>query len=272
MSSHLLVLVFQAMALLGAILTAYKLLKTGLHRRYWAFFLYFVFRILNGSLGLMLDIKSNAYFYCWVLSTPISWMFYILVVREIYGLVLERHKGMYTLGRWLMYFGVALSVILSVLTYLPHFPAPLAQRSQLHLKNSIVTYILVVNRGATFGLAVFLVLMVFLLSLYAVTLSRNVKIHTTLFACFFLTSSIVALLRGMFGLQLYNAVDTGLMGISSICTFAWFFLLTAKGEAARRDLPSFGPHDENRILYQLDALNSTLMKVASGNRVLTLVN
>lgn len=263
MSSHSLVLVFQALALLGAILTVYKLLKTNLHRRYRAFFWYFVFRILNGFLGIVLDVKSDAYLYCWVLSTPIIWVFYLLVVREIYGLVLERHKGMYTLGRWLMYFGVFLSVTLSVLSYLPHLPKATAQRSQLAaLKSSLVTYITVVNRGVTFGLAIFLLLMVFLLSLYAVALSRNVKVHTALFTCFFLTSSISAVLKSVFGLHLYDAVDTGLMGISSVCTLAWFFLLTAKGEETRRELPQIGPKDEGRILYQLDALNSTLMKVA----------
>jgi len=263
MSSQSLVLVFQGLALVGAILTVYKLLKTNLHRRYEAFFWYFVFRILNGSLGLVLDRKSDAYFYCWVLSTPIIWMFYLLVVRELYGLVLERHKGMYTLGRWLMYFGVILSVTLSILSFLPHIPRATTQRSQLAaLKSSLVTYIMVIQRGVTLGLAVFLVLMVFLLSLYAVSLSRNVRVHTALFACLFMSSSISMLLHTIFGLKLYDAVDTGLMGISSICTLAWFFLLTPKGEETRRELPTLGPDDEGRILYQLDALNSTLMKVA----------
>jgi hypothetical protein len=263
MSGHSLVLFFQALAIVGAALTVYKLLKTNLKDRYRAFFWYFVFRIVNGLLGLILPVKSAAYFYCWIISTPIIWVFYVLVVRELYGLVLERHKGMYTLGRWLMYFSVVLSAGLSLSSFLLRLPKAPVQRSQwLVLKGSVLGYIVAINRGITFSLAILLVLMVFLLSLYAVTLSRNVKIHTALFACLFLSNSIGAVLHSVFGLRLYDAVDTGLMGISSLCTLAWFFLLTPKGEEVRRELPTLGPNDEGRILYQLDALNSTLMKVA----------
>jgi hypothetical protein len=263
MSGHSLVLFFQALATLGAFLTVYKLLKTNLKDRYRAFFWYFVFRIVDGLFALVLPVKSAAYFYCWILSAPIIWTFYLLVVRELYGLVLQRHKGMYTLGRWLMYFSVILSVCLSISSFLLRLPKAPVQRSQwIVLKGSILGYIVAINRGITFSLALVLVLMVFLLSLYAVTLSRNVKIHAALFACLFLTNSIGAVLHTAFGLKLYDAVDTGLMGISSLCTFAWFFLLTPKGEEVRRPLPTLGPKDEGRILYQLDALNSTLMKVA----------
>ena len=262
MSGRSLVLFFQALAILGSALTVYKLLKTSLDRRYRAFFWYFIFRIANSLLSLFLPIKSSAYFYCWIINTPISLILYVLVVRELFGLVLERHKGMYTLGRWIMYFGLALSVTLSILSFLPKLPKATAQRSQwVVFKNSIVGYIMAIDRGITFSLAIFLVLVIFLLSLYAVALSRNVKIHAALFACLFLTNSVGAVFKTIFGLRLYDAVDTGLMGISSICTFAWFFLLTAKGEETRPELPNLGALDEGRILYQLDALNSTLMKV-----------
>jgi hypothetical protein len=262
MSSHSLVVLFQALALVGTGLTVYKLLSTQLHRRYQAFFWYFIFRIFNGLPGLFLDQKSALYFYCWFFGSPIVWIFYVLVVRELYGLVLARHPGMYTLGRWLIYSGIFLSVTLSIVSFLPHLPRATAQRSQwTALKSSSVGYMLSIHRGMTFGLAVFLVLMVFLLSLYAVSLSRNVKIHSTLFAVFFLTSSIGAVLQSVFGLRLYVAVDTGLMAVSSVLTFAWFFLLSPAGEKLPIRQEPIDLKDESRILYHLDALNATLVKV-----------
>ena len=36
-------------------------------------------------------------------------LFYILVVMELYGLVFERYKGLYTLGRWAMYGAIVIS-------------------------------------------------------------------------------------------------------------------------------------------------------------------
>ena len=116
MSGRALVLVLQALALIGSALTAAKLYRSGLYTHYRVFFAYFLFRIPNGIWSLALSPSSNAYFYCWIVTEPLFWIFELLVVRELIGLVLKRHKGLYTLGRWAMYFGIAVSVLLSVLS------------------------------------------------------------------------------------------------------------------------------------------------------------
>jgi len=50
------------------------------------------------------------------------------------------------------------------------------------------------------------------------------------------------------------------MAMSSACTFAWFFLLSRNGEETHVKQAWIGPRQEERILYQLDALNATLLK------------
>ncbi len=253
-----LVLVFVLASLVGVVLTTFKIHNTGLHKRYRIFFAYLLFRIPYTMAGLVLDVKSDFYLYFWVLTIPITWAFYVLVVRELCGLVLERYSGLKTLGRWFMYLATVVSLTLSVLSLLPRLTQSTPQRSR------ILYYIYAIDRGVTLSLALFLVMMVFLLSRYPVRLSRNVVVHVVLYTTFFLSSSMTMLLKSVFGLKVYTAVDTALMALASACGFAWFGLLSGKGEEATVSLPNMDSNHEQHLLSQLDSLNQTLLKAAKG--------
>jgi len=256
MPGHALVLFFQIASLLGSGLTATKLLATGLHRRYPVFFSYFIFRVANGIWPFFFDVKSNAYSYLWAWTEPLILVFYVWVVLELCGLVLERHRGLYSLGRWAMGLGMVVSLTLSFLSLLPKITPAMPQRTRK------LGYFYAADRGVTFCLAIFLLLMLFLLSRYPVPLSRNVILHATLYTVFFLSNTLNVILSSVFGLRLYTAVDTALMGVSTACALAWAFLLTPKGEEVRMTIPHFGPEHEERLLYQLDSLNTTLLRAA----------
>src|SRR6267142_2079601 len=116
MTTAALVSFLKVVSLLASALTAYKLYRSGLYRRYPIFFGYFIFRVPNGIWPFLLNIKSPAYQKVWMLTEPFLWAFYILVVFELYRLVLARYKGLYTLGRWAMYVGTVVSVALSALS------------------------------------------------------------------------------------------------------------------------------------------------------------
>jgi hypothetical protein len=261
MSGAALMLALQWVSLLGSLLTAGKLYKSGLHRRYRVFFAYFLFRVPNATIPLFLDVKSHAYFYIWILSEPLIWMFYVWVVLELCRLMLERHPGLYTLGKWAMFAGMGISVTIAVLSILPKFKAAPAQVS-ISLSTSIVWYVYAADRGVTFCMVIFLLLMLLLLSRYPVALSRNVVVHASLYTLFFLSNALSTLLATLFGLDSFAAVDAASMGVSALCVWAWFFFLTPQGEEARVNIPHFAPENEERILYQLDLLNSTLLRVA----------
>jgi len=256
MSGRGLVLFLQALTLLGSTLTVISLYRSGLYRRYPVFFSYFVFRLPNGLWSLLLPSGSNAYFYCWVFTEPLVWIFHVLVVRELIGLVLQRHKGLYTLGRWAVYLGIVLSVTLSVLTLMLKFKPGTAQISK------IIAYFYGTDRGVNLCLALFLILMVLLISRYPVRLCRNIILHAVLFTTFFLGNSLTALLRSVLGIRLFTSIDTGLMALAAACTFGWFFFLTPKGEEVEAPKQYFPEGQEDRLLYHLDTLNATLLKVA----------
>lgn len=255
-SSAALIRLFQILTLVGSMLTVLKLYTAGLYRRYRIFFLLFLFQIPNTLWPLYMETGSHNYLYLWEITEPVLWALYILVVLELYRLVLERHRGLYSLGRWLMYVAVAVSVGLSILSLLPHFSPSTPQRSQT------LRYFYATERGVVFCLAIFILLILFFLSRYPVRLSRNVLVHTALYSIYFLSGSVGMLLASALGLGVYDQINLFLTGISSLCAFAWFFLLSREGEEIETNVPLYGPDYERRALQQLEALNATLMKVS----------
>lgn len=256
MPSHALVLFLEWVSLLGAGLTGLKLISSGLYRRYRFFLVYLVSLVPYGICLLVLDVHSGSYQKFWTVTTPLFWLLYVLVVFELCGLILERHKGLYTLGRWAMYAGLAVAVSVSVLSLLPHITPATPQRSR------IMGYILATERGVDFSLALFILLILLFLTRYPVPLSRNVVIHSVVFSLFFLSNTLGILLYSVFGLHVNSEVNLFLMGICSACMVGWLVLLNAKGEEVRLRTMQFGRGDEERILFQLDSLNDTLLRAS----------
>lgn len=256
MSNAALVIFFQVVTLLGTVLTVGKLYSTGLYRRYRMFLLLFLFQIPNTLWPLFIGTNSRNYFYFWEFTEPVTWILYGLVVLELYRLVLEKHRGLYSLGRWMMYLAIVVSVFVSVLTLLPKFKPSMPVRSRT------LFYLFAIQRGVYFSLVLFILLILLFLSRYPIHLNRNVLVHAALYSTFFLCGTVGVLLRSVLGYSIADQVNLFLTGASSICIFAWFFLLTRKGEEGETNLPLFGPEQERRALEQLEAFNATLLKVS----------
>jgi hypothetical protein len=256
MAGAALVTVLKVVSALGSGLTAAKLYSTGLSSKYRVFFAYLVFRTIYMACCWFFDAASNAYFFFYVAMQPIIWFFYIAMVRELFGLVLARHKGFSSLGRWAMYVVSAVSVAASAISLI-HKITPETPQSSV-----AVGLIVAVERGLDFSLAIFLILMLFVLSWYTVPLSRNVVAHAVIYTVYFLAGGMSMILRTLFGLKNLIAMDTGVMAATCACILAWFVLLTAKGEETPVTKPWFAPEQEERILIHLDALNAALLKAA----------
>lgn len=245
----------QVASILGCLLTAGRLSVGGLAGKYRFFFGYLVFWAIYGSSLLFLDIKSDWYEYVYVTGRPIAWIFYFGTVLELYRLVLIRHRGFYTIGRWAMYAGMAIATLVSALALLPKITPLMPQTTR------ILWYVSAGDRAVAFSLAIFLLLMLAFLNFYTVPLTRNIVVHTVLYTIFFLSSTLRMILWSVFGRRLATETDTVLTAAAFGCLMAWFFLLKPKGEESRLRQPWFGPEREERILHQLDAINASLLRV-----------
>jgi hypothetical protein len=257
MAGRSLVFYLTILSLSGSGLVVGKLLISGLSRSYPAFFWYFVFRIYLLFISLQLDVRSDAYFYHFVFMEPIVWAFYILVVGELWGLILNKYQGLKWMGRIAMVLAVAIAGGVSLFLLTSKLTPASSQRTKLLFQ------VLGSDRGITLALLLFLIVMLLFLSRYPVHLPRNVLVHATVFTLFFLSSTLSTLVKSLFGVRFYDAFDTALIGFSAICVFAWLFLLTRRGEEVTATIPSFTPEQEERILYTLDTLNAHVLKVGT---------
>lgn len=256
MTGVVLVSCLQAVLLVGSMLMVLMLYRTGLYRRYPIFFAFFIFRIPNGIWPLFLQISSPLYQEVWVLTEPIELGFYVLMVLELYKLVLERYKGLYTLGRWALYVSLSISVSISAISLLPRIQPSMPQQSK------VMFYMLATERGVHTGLAIFIALILCFLSLFPVKLSRNVRVHALVFSVFFLSSTFMLLMRSLFGMHLADEVNTVLLGITAASMVAWLTLLRAAGEESRPAPALYGQEDESRLLRHLDSLNAALLRAS----------
>ena len=133
MASVALVSSLKAILLLGSVLMVLKLYRTGLYHRYPIFFAFFIFRIPNTIWPFFLDTSSPLYQQVWILTEPIEFGFYVLMVKELYKLVLEKYKGLYSLGRWGAVLSLAISVSISAITLLPRINPSMPQTIQDHV-------------------------------------------------------------------------------------------------------------------------------------------
>jgi hypothetical protein len=252
MSSSLLASFLQALLLLGSLLTVGKLWLTGLWRRYPALFVYFLLLIPHRVWPLLVDIRSTLYAKIWVITSPLFLVLHILVVFELYRLVLTNYRGLSTILRWavVVFSGISLAISLGSMGL---FSGHVASKLRLTFAT---------ERGIDSSLAVFMILLLLLLGRYPVRLSRNVKLYAVIFPVFFIGNTLGILLRVAFNLDLASEANTILAVVTTGCVYGWVFLLSKEGEAAPAPLPKIGEEDQQRLLTQLDALNSTLMRAS----------
>jgi len=247
--------VLEIVGLLGAAGAAIRLRVEGLHSKYRVLFSYLIFRVLYCAIPLLLNPASQIYEKLFICTQPVTWMFYILMVRELYSLTLAAHRGLQTLGRWAMYVAVTISVTVSMLSILKRITPRTPQLSR------ILGYVFAIDRGVNFALVIFILLILLFLSRYPVTLSRNVVRHSTFLFVFFLSNATLVLLRTIYGRPASPQISLILAGIGTLAVLAWLFLLTPGGEETRR-VVSIAPEHEEHILRQLDSLNATLLKIS----------
>jgi len=257
MTGVTLVSCFRAVLLLGSVLMVLKLYRTGLYRRYPIFFAFFIFRIPNSIWPLFLDLSSDLYQKLWVLTTSMALGFYVLMVVELFRLVLDKYKGLYSLGRWALYVSLAISVSISVISLLPRIKPSAPQRSR------IMSYVMGTERGIDTALAIFIILILCFVSLFPLKLSRNVRMHALVFSIFFLSNTFVLLMRSLFGKHLTDEVNAILLCVTTASVVAWLILLRATGEDSRPVPVRYGEEHESRLLAHLDSLNAALLRASN---------
>lgn len=233
---------------------ALRLYQLDLNSTYRFFFTYLIFTTFRSLLLLPFDVRRSTYGIIYMITAPILWTFYVLVVLELYSLVLQNYSGIQSLGRWMLYAAIPCSILISVLTLVSSWSGE--------------TYWLLflsttVERGVVFSLVIFLLLIFLFLSKYPVPLNRNILVHAIIYTVFFLGISMTMFLRNVLGHEVMRILNHVLVGLSAACYLGWTLLLTRAGESRVVTLRRTWTREvEHRLVDQLNTINSTLLRVA----------
>jgi hypothetical protein len=207
-----------------------------------------------------LSIGSSTYRILWKSTEPVLWILYTLVVLELCSLIFKEYRGIQALGRWTVYGSLAVSVFLSTVIL-----APTWRNSNEPILST--PRFLMVERGIDSALVFLLLLLLVFLVLLPISLSRNVVIHSVLYAVFFVTSSLGILIVNLTGFEFGRVVSACVQGIFLFCLVAWITLLSRTGETKlaefRKPLPEAY---EQRLIEQLSHINATLLRASSKAR------
>jgi hypothetical protein len=241
-------------------LAAVRLYCQSLHRRYRVLFYFLCFDVVHSftlqAIGRWWrPHPRNAYAWAWVVTEPLIWLFYILMVLELYSLVLQNYKGLQTVGRWIFLIAMTLAIFISGLSVLPSWRSP-------NERVPVVFSYALISRGIFFSLVLFILLILFFLSWYPISLSRNLVLHACVLTVFLISHSMAYLVRNVQGDTANHAVSLANLAITIICWAAWM-LLTPQGEASKMVVRrEFTAEEERHLVDQLTAINSSLLRSA----------
>src|ERR1700736_4646091 len=72
---------------------AARFFQLKLARTYRFFVAYLLFNTIRGLLSWSFSLESAAYIKIWVMTQPLIWILYILVVLELFSLVFKEYRG-----------------------------------------------------------------------------------------------------------------------------------------------------------------------------------
>jgi len=240
----------------GTALLGVRLYTSGLSQKYRAFFYYLIFATLQSTVMVFLHNgpHDKSYTYAYIGTEPIGWIFYALVVLELYSLVLADYQGLYTVGRWALIIAVAMAVLASAASLL----AP--SRDPGHA-SQVLPYYYLAERAVYLSLIVFLVTIFFVLLQYPITLKRNIVVHLVVFLVYFLGNAVVYSVVSMRGSGTIHVVKYGLMAVTVGSLGTWLALLNPAGELLKVRLrPAWMPGKEEQLVGQLNSLNAALLR------------
>src|SRR5262245_27655340 len=99
------------LSVLGTMALALRLATQRLHRVYPFFFAWLVAEVLRAAALLTMRPRSVVYAWTYVFSEPVIWIFYFLIVWELYSLVLKAHPAIASTGKRVLLASMALALL-----------------------------------------------------------------------------------------------------------------------------------------------------------------
>lgn len=234
---------------------AIKLWLSGLVSHYKGLFVYVLFSIFRVLVPLVFQWKQNSQAYAnwWVATEVTSWIIYVVLVLELYSAIFHQFPALASFGRKLFQIAIGVSVLVGLGGMFLFSPNP----SQFPILDAV----LLTRRVIMTSLLIFLISLLFSLSLFRIRLRPNTIVHACIFFIYFLSKAGIVLVLQILGARVLTSVNLVFLVISNLSILAWAVFLTRRGEATEVMIGhQWNPEQGERLTKQLIALNSSLSR------------
>ncbi len=223
----------------------------GLDHVYRFFFGYLFVDLLQTTIPFWAPFDSASYRYAWLVTESLLICFYVLVVLELYAMVLQNLSGMASLSRRYIQAALGIAVLASLLLLMAE-----------KMRGGMVAHLFVFERAVVFSLMLFVLLLTAFLVYYPIPLKRNVIVYSAGYAVYFLAKATSIFVYDL-GYYWNKILDNTWLPASLACMLFWLFALNRSGETRTVIIGHhWNPEDEQRLLTQLSAINTSLLRTA----------
>ena len=242
----------QFSSLLFGLIAVLRLLQLKLLKVYPFFFIFLCIALVLQATVVLFGDTSKQFFYAYVVLEPLRNISYILVVWELFSAVFRNYAGLRSLSRWVMGLAAAIAPLGFILTVV----APGAE-----LFFGYTRRLIRFERGITFGLVIFIFILLYFISKYPIKLPRNSVVLCMLYSIWFLGDSAILLTASFVHTTHFNFVNDGLAMFEIGSYIGWAILLSKTGEQQETRIRQHISPDRERVLIdELTAMNDVLLR------------
>jgi hypothetical protein len=256
MTSHSIDSVLRIASLLFNIIVVFRLIQLQLHKVYPVFLTFLCIPLVLQTIGVLYGPGSLPFLVGFAILEPIRNVFYILVVWELFDVIFRNYAGLRSLSRWAMGIGAVIAPAGLILTII-------ASSSTSFTSSRFVRLAIRFERGITFGLVIFIVIMLYFISRYPIKLPRNSLVLVILYGLWFLGDSAVLLSAGFLSSRYRHIVNDALSVLEVGSYLGWAVLLSKDGECRESRIHRhISPENEKILIGELVAMNGLLLRAA----------
>ena len=235
----------------AAAIAIVRLFSLGLARDLPALLSFLILTCASAAAASALPLASPAYFWLYIVQTPLYCVLAILAVRELFKVVFADYPGIRTAGRMAISWCALLACLIAALFAMARRPNP---------SSAALAAIELFRRSAALSVALFILFLLYSLSRYPLHLRRNIVISTGMFSILFLSQAAQLLIDSFSWLLYHKEVDLANEFFSALCMGAWAALLRA--EPARAGKAGGAAAHEEQLLANLESLDRLLTRAA----------
>ena len=241
-----------------------RLLVLRLHTVYRVFCAFLIFELFSSSIALLETFLGSPrldYRVTWLCLRVLAWALSLWTIYALLAAILAKLQGILEFSRWILNITFVLAILIAVATAAPEYSVSGACPTCQPIDRAVLVG-LVIERVISMCLLLAILSILAFILWFPVRMPRNLVVFSVGFAIFFATKTSLLLARSYWSPESSRILSQAVALILGACFAYWALFITRGGEATVQIGHSWQAGDRERLMSQLESLNTSLLKTA----------